>query len=253
MGGFVGGDLVILAGHTSRGKSALAVNLALHSVYQKKRVALVSLEMWEGAMFDRLVSLTGQIDGYELHREKPRPDEEKERRKAIRDSIYAVSEFSIAISYRPGITPKKLFVDLQRFKAVNGLDLVIIDYLQLMSGSEKAGASRAEEVGTISRALKRMAGDLNIPIIALSQFSRESAKQDREPELHDLRESGSIEQDASVVLLMHVTRPWDMAAGIEEGEIKLKIAKQRNGIVSWLPLKFQARTGTFSEPGDYRQ
>lgn len=249
MGGFIAGDLVIIAGHTSRGKSALAVNIALHAVVNQKRVALVSLEMPEGSIFDRLVSLTGQIDGYSLHRENANPIMEDNRRKAIRDSVYAVTNLPIAISYRPGVSTKRLTSDLKRFKAVGGLDLVIVDYLQLMSGTVRNGGTRAEEVGGISRALKQMAGDLAVPVIALSQFNRDSSKGEREPEIYDLKESGSIEQDASLVLLMHVTRPWDMGAGIETGEIKLKLAKQRNGSVTWLPLNFHAPTGTFSEPG----
>lgn len=249
MGGFVGGDLVVLAGHTSRGKSALAVNMALDAVYKGKRVALISLEMGEGAIFDRMVSLCGKLDGYTLHRENQNQSIERERRWKIREAVNEVVNLPISISYRPGVNPKKLLADLKRFKAVNGLDFVVIDYLQLMSaGNERQSINRAEEVGNISRSLKRIAGELDVPVLALSQFSRESAKQEREPELHDLRESGSIEHDASIVFLMHVTRTWDMAAGIDTGEVKLKIAKQRNGSTTWCMLRFHAPTGKFSEP-----
>jgi replicative DNA helicase len=102
-------------------------------------------------------------------------------------------------------------------------------------------------VASITRGLKRMAGELHVPLMAFSQFNRESAKDGREPQLHDLRESGSIEQDATLVLMIHFTRMYNVNSGIETGDVKLLIRKQRNGPTGWLPLVFHAPSGRFDE------
>jgi len=248
-GGFIPGDLVILAGHTSRGKSALAVNIALHACQRGKKVVFISLEMPEQSIYDRFVSLIGNLDGYALHKANENMHLEAERRSDIRASIGHLNELPIKINYRPGLSPKVLLSELRRIQAVSGVDLVIVDYLQLMSGGEKFG-NKTEEVTHISRSLKRIAGELSVPIVALSQFSRESAKQEREPRLDDLRESGSIEQDATLVLLLHVTRMWDIQSGVYTADAKLIVAKQRNGISgTWIPLTFHVQTGRFEDQG----
>lgn len=245
--GFEAGTLNVIAAHTSRGKSAFAVNLALHAAQNGKRVAVVSLEMEQGSVYDRLLSLESRLDGYHLSRSNRDPIQEQERREKIRNSAEAVNALSVWISYQPGLSPKKLATQLKRVKATSGLDFVIVDYLQLMSMGDRTG-NRAEEVAQISRALTRIAGDLSVPVLALSQFSRESAKQEREPRLDDLRESGAIEQDAATVLFLHVTRMWNMADRILTGDVKLMIAKQRNGAANTsLMFQFHAPTGEFSE------
>lgn len=245
-GGFQPGDLVVMAGHTGRGKTALALNLAMHAARHGKPVAFVSLEMPESQIHDRMICYSAEIDMYRLRRKDVTEDGERERREKIRGALAQVAGLPIRICYAPGITVKALYSDLRRMQARHGLGMVVVDYLQLMGSNGRSG-SRAEEVSGISRGLKRMAGELGVPVIALSQFSRESAKENREPRLDDLRESGSIEQDATLVLFVHFTRLWDMRAGVPTGDAKLILAKQRNGATTWLTLKFHAPTGRFYE------
>lgn len=251
-GGFVPGDLVILAGHTGRGKTAFAVNLAFHAAARGKHTAVVSLEMPEDQIFDRLIGLAANMDSYTLRRQNSNMHEEAERKNRIREAIGMVTSMPLLVTFRPGINPKALQGELRKLQTRQGLDLVIVDYLQLMSGGSTRYSNRTEEVSAISRALKRIAGELSVPVVALSQFSRESAKENREPALSDLRESGSIEQDGSLVLFVHFTRAWDMRAGVDTGDAKLIVAKQRNGACTWIPLQFHAPTGRFYEPENER-
>jgi replicative DNA helicase len=188
------------------------------------------------------------MDSYSLRRQGQNMHDEADRRNRIREGVRLVTSMPLIVTFRPGINPKTLQGELRKLQARQGLDLVIVDYLQLMSGGSSRYGNRTEEVSSISRALKRMAGELSIPVVALSQFSRESAKENREPQLSDLRESGSIEQDATLVLFVHFTRGWDMRAGVETGDAKLIVAKQRNGACTWIPLTFHAPTGRFYEP-----
>ncbi len=152
----------------------------------------------------------------------------------------------IHVVYAPGITPAKIQSDLRRLQAAHGLDFVIVDYLQLMSGGAKFG-TREQEVSSVSRALKRMGAALGVPVLALSQFNRDTAKAERRPRLEDLRESGAIEQDANLVLFIHFTRLWE-TPGTPNGEADLIVAKQRNGAaLGTLRMNFHAPTGVFTE------
>jgi replicative DNA helicase len=242
-GGFRPGELVILAALTSRGKTAWALNLALHVARHNKRIAFVSMEMDEASIYDRLISAAAEMDLYALRRCARNAEAERERRESIRNAAHFVASLPVSVSHAPGTTPAKVQSELRRIEPP---DLVIVDYLQLMSGGGKFG-TREQEVTTISRALKRMAADLEVPVLALSQFSRESARADRKPQLHDLRESGAIEQDANTVLFIHFTRMWDTGAGIPNGDAELIIAKQRNGALGSVNMNFHAPTGVFTE------
>jgi replicative DNA helicase len=243
-GGFRPGELIVLAAQTSRGKTAWALNLVEHATRHNKRVAVVSLEMDESSIYDRMIATSSEIDLYELRRSKRDPLADLERRDKIRVGAGYVASLPVGVCYVPGIKPSKLKTALLKEQAKQPIDLVIVDYIQLMASDAKLG-TREQEVSAVTRTLKRIAGDMKIPVLALSQFSREHQKTNRRPELHDLRESGSIEQDANLVLFIHFTEMWDRDT--PNGKADLIIAKQRNGALGTVKMNFHAPTGVFTE------
>lgn len=246
-GGFRPQELIVIAAHTARGKTAMALNIALHAASRNLiPVAIFSMEMSEDAINDRFISIGGRIDGRTLRRREARPELEAIRIAEVGASLRHVVGLPLYISDTTTVTVPAMEGRLRRLMSQVPIGLVIVDYIQLASGVGRSG-SRAEEVGSISRALKRMASSLKVPVIALSQFNRDSARDNREPEKWDLKESGSIEQDANLILAIHFTAMYDVMAGIPEGEVKLKVLKQRNGPEGWLPMKFHAPSGEFRE------
>lgn len=244
-GGFRPGELIILAAHTSRGKTALAIEVACYNASRGHAGAIFSLEMDAEQINDRVICSHAKLDSQELRRADAGlfdPD----RRATISRAIAAAAELPIYIADRGKFTIPAMSAELRRLTARRRIEFVIVDYLQLASGVGRFDR-RSDEVASITRGLKRMASEFSIPVIALSQFSRESAKDNREPQLHDLRESGTIEHDASLVLLIHFTRLHDVNAGIDTGEARLLVRKQRNGPTGWIPLTFHAPSGRFFE------
>ncbi len=245
-GGFRAGNLVVIAAHTGRGKTAMALNVAFHAAVRGKGVALFSMEMDRREINDRFLSIAGQFDSRMLRREEYEMDAEAYRRERIRNAIHAIAEAPLYVSDRASVTTPGMLAELRRLRSSRKIDMVIVDYLQLAKGAGKFG-TRAEEVASISRGLKGIAMELGVPVIALSQFNRESAKDDKEPQLHDLKESSGIEQDANLVMMIHFTRMYDVNAGIETGDVKLLIRKHRSGPVGFLNLQFHAPSGIFRE------
>lgn len=246
-GGFRPQELIVIAAHTARGKTAMALNIALHAAGRHSiPVAIFSMEMSEDAINDRFISINGRIDGRTLRRPERSPELEATRIAEVGSSLRHVLGLPLYISDTNTSTVPAMEGRLRRLMSQVPIGMVIVDYIQLASGVGKTG-SRAEEVGAISRALKRMASNLKIPVIALSQFNRDSARDNREPEKWDLKESGSIEQDANLILAIHFTQMYDVAAGIAEGQVKLKILKQRNGPEGFLDFTFHAPSGEFRE------
>jgi len=233
--GFQPTDLVILAARPSMGKTSLGVNICTHAAMRaKKKVAIFSLEMSAEQLVRRILSAEARVDqkrlatGYLAKADWPKISEVAENLKGV----------GLWIDDTPGITVMELSAKARRLKQENGLDLVMVDYLQLMSGG--AGHSnRNEEVSAISRGLKGVAKDLGVPLLVLSQLSRrpEQRGSDRRPQLSDLRESGSIEQDADVV--MFIVRPSVYDSEADRREAELIIAKQRNGPTGDIGLVFQ--------------
>jgi replicative DNA helicase len=245
-GGLRPGDLAVIAANTGCGKTALAVNLAVHFCVRGHAGAIFSLEMDAEQITDRIISARSGLDSQILRRgDAALLDSDK--RAAVSRAIAGAAELPVFISDRNRSTVPAMFAELRRQIARHQLEFVIVDYIQLVEGVGRFD-KRADEVASITRGLKRMAGELKLPIIALSQFNRESAKDGREPQLHDLRESGSIEQDASLVLMVHFTRMHDVNAGIDTGDAKLLVRKQRNGPIGWIPVTFHAPSGRFFEP-----
>lgn len=206
------------------------------------------MEMDAQEVNDRLLCLQGTFDSRTLKRSEIDENLEKKRRCSVLGAVSALSQLPIFISDSSVVTIPAMHSTLRKLIAKNDVGLVIVDYLQLVKGVGRFD-KRVDEISNISRGLKRMAQDLRRPVIALSQFSRESAKQGRVPELHDLRDGGSIENDANLVMLMHFTRRYDVNAGIPVGDLDLIVAKQRSGPVGTVKLQFHAPSGAFYAAG----
>ena len=203
LGGMQQSDLIILAARPSMGKTAFALNMAEHvAVRQHKTVGIFSLEMSKEQLVDRLISSIGLIDSFKLRTGKLNDDDFQN----LNEAYGLLSESNLFIDDSPGATVMEVRAKARRLQAEHGLDLIVIDYLQLMAGSNTRSNSenRTQEVSEISRGLKALAKELHCPVIALSQLSRAvESRPDKRPLLSDLRESGSIEQDADVVIFLY--------------------------------------------------
>jgi replicative DNA helicase len=228
-------DLIIVAARPSMGKTALSLNMATHAALTGKAVAIFSLEMSGDQLVQRVLCSEAHIDAHRL-RTGYLSREEFSR---IPITLEQLSQAKIFIDDTAGISLVEMRAKCRRLKLEHGLDLVVLDYLQLMSGGKGRFESRQQEISSISRGLKGLAKELEIPVIALSQLSRapEQRTGDHRPQLSDLRESGSIEQDADVVIFIfreEVYRRDEEKKGIAE----LIIAKQRNGPIDSVHLAF---------------
>ncbi|MFB3923518.1 MAG: replicative DNA helicase [Terriglobia bacterium] len=254
------GELIIVAARPSLGKTALALNIAAHAAIEKKQhVGVFSLEMSKESLVIRLLCSEARIDSHKLRTGfSSREDWSKMTR-----ALGRLAEAPLFIDDSPGLSIMQIRAKARRLKAEKGLDLLIVDYLQLVTGHGRF-ENRTQEVSFISRSLKSIAKELRVPVVALSQLSR--APEERpghRPQLSDLRESGSIEQDADVVLFIFREDVYKRSAEeAEEGEpggkTELIIGKQRNGPTGNVPIVFlkpfarfenySAREGEFEEP-----
>jgi replicative DNA helicase len=226
-------DLVIIAARPSMGKTALALNMALYAAKNGNTVGIFSLEMSAEQLVSRLLCAEARVDAHRL-RTGYLNQEEWAR---LADALRRLCETKIFIDDTPGASVLEMRAKTRRLKAEHGLDLLIIDYMQLMSGRGRI-ESRQQEVSQISRDLKILAKELDVPVISLSQLSRATeTRSDHKPQLSDLRESGSIEQDADVVCFIYrdeVYNPTDENRGTAE----LIVGKQRNGPTGSVMLAF---------------
>jgi replicative DNA helicase len=243
LGGFQPSDLIILAARPSVGKTSLALNIAQHaSIREGKKVAVFSLEMSKEQLSLRLLSAETGIN--------PRPLQtgfmEETDWSKIATVMNDMAGASMWVDDSPVLSVMELRTKARRLEAEqHGLDLVIVDYLQLMQASvQSREPNRVQEVSEISRGLKQLARELKVPVIALSQLSRGVEQRgSAEPRLSDLRESGSIEQDADVVIFLY--RDGEQNAESEVELVKAKIAKHRNGPIGEVPLQFRKSTTRF--------
>jgi replicative DNA helicase len=234
-------DLIILAARPGMGKTSLALNVAQYAATrQKKTIGLFSLEMASEQLVMRLLCSEARVDSHKARAGFLSKDDWKDLAKALGK----LAEARIFIDDTPGITVVEMRSKARRLKAEHGLDLLIVDYLQLMSGSSggrRAYENRQQEISSISRSLKGLAKELGIPVLALSQLSRapEQRRGDHKPQLSDLRESGSIEQDADVVLFVYredlYKKDEDQA---DTGVAEIIVGKQRNGPTGIIDLAF---------------
>lgn len=238
MAGLQNSDLILVAARPSMGKTAFVLNVAQHVAFKvKKSVAIFSLEMSKEQLVNRLFALEAQVDSQSL-RTGNLKDEDWEK---LIESAGIIGKSNLIIDDTPGISISELRSKCRKFKLEHGLDLIIIDYLQLMTGRIGGRSeSRQQEISEISRALKGLARELNVPVIALSQLSRAvEQRPDHRPMLSDLRESGAIEQDADVVMFIYRDDYYNKDTELKN-VAEIIIAKQRNGSIgtvnlTWLP------------------
>jgi replicative DNA helicase len=242
-GGLQKSDLIIIAARPSLGKTALALSLAHNTAVQYgNAVGYFSLEMSKEQMVQRLLSMDALVDSQRL-RTGYLDDEDWTR---ITHSLGRLSNANIYIDDTAGISVMEMRSKARRLQAEHGIDLVIVDYLQLMQGrTGHIGDNRVQEISEISRSLKALARELNLPVVALSQLSRAvESRQSRIPQLSDLRESGSIEQDADIVMFIYrdeVYNPDTDRRNIAD----IIVAKHRNGPVGTISLRFQSNQTRF--------
>ncbi|MFC2012767.1 replicative DNA helicase [Chloroflexota bacterium] len=253
LGGLQPADLIIVAGRPSLGKTSLALSLARNAARnQGACIAIFSLEMARESLVLRLLSGESGVDSRRLRLGLQNEEEEKR----IMDAIGILSEAPIYIDDSPLLKVVEMRSKARRLHFEHGIDLIIVDYLQLMQGDAR-GENRVQEISYISRSLKAMAREFNVPLIAVSQLSRAVEwRTSHRPQLSDLRESGSIEQDADVVIFIcrdevHFTREdWQVQHPEEdypEGIANIIIAKQRNGPTGQIDLHFEGPTARFDD------
>jgi len=233
LGGFQNSDLVILAARPAVGKTAFALDIARHiATREHKKVGFFALEMAASQMIDRLLAQEVGISLWNLRMGKIK-DAEFSR---LADAMGQLSESGLFFDDTPGLPILEMRTKARKLKMEQGLDLIIVDYLQLIQGRSKE--NRTQEVSEISRFLKQLARELDVPLIACSQLSRAvENRADRIPQLSDLRESGSIEQDADIVMFLHREETFDPDTD-RKGIGDLIIAKHRNGPVGQIELAF---------------
>ena len=227
-------DLVLVAARPSMGKTAFVLNIAQYVAFKKnKGVAIFSLEMSKEQLVNRMFSLESQVDAQAL-RTGNLKDSEWEK---LIEGAGIIGKSHLVIDDTPGISVSELRSKCRKYKLEQDLQLVIIDYLQLMSGSVGGKSeSRQQEISEISRSLKALARELNVPVIALSQLSRAvESRPDKRPMLSDLRESGAIEQDADVVMFIYRDEYYNKDSEFKK-QAEIIIAKQRNGPVGTVNL-----------------
>ncbi len=230
-------DLILVAARPSMGKTAFELNIAHYVAFRKNlTLAIFSLEMSKEQLVNRMFSMESNVDSQKL-RTGQMNDQEWER---LIESAGVIGKSSLIIDDTPGISIAELRSKCRKYKLEHDLSMIIIDYLQLMTGNGKSSDSRQQEISDISRSLKALARELSVPVIALSQLSRAvEQRPDHRPMLSDLRESGAIEQDADVVMFIYRDDYYNHDSE-KKGIAEIIIAKQRNGPIgtvelAWLP------------------
>ena len=242
------GDLIIIAARPSVGKTAFALNLATNAmIIQKQHVAFFSLEMPAEQLVQRMLSMVSFVDNYKLKNSSLLNDRDRDKLLEAQEKIEHLHFF---IDDSGSIRLDEIIWKSHKQKQLGQLDLIVIDYLQLIPTGGTGGENRQQEVSKISRALKQLARELNVPIIALSQLNRRvEMREEKKPMMSDLRESGSIEQDADIVTFLFREDYYDKNKTKEKTNavqiVELNIAKHRNGAVGLVNLSFNPAIGKF--------
>lgn len=231
--GLHGSELILLAARPAMGKTAFALNIATNAALRGQTpVAIFSLEMSKDQLVNRILCSEAMVDSNKVRTGKLEDDDWSK----LASAIGPLSESDIIIDDTPGITVNEIRTKCRKLKIEKNIGLIIIDYLQLITGNNKRGGSREQEIAEISRSLKILAKELNVPVIALSQLSRAvEQRTDHRPMLSDLRESGSIEQDADIVMFLYRDEVYDKESS-KKGIAEVIIAKQRGGSTGTVEL-----------------
>jgi replicative DNA helicase len=239
--GFQPSDFIIIAGRPSMGKTAFAMNIAKYAgVRNHKRVLVLSLEMSKEQLVQRLLCAEGRVDSHKV-RTGYRDTRDWT---SLTNAAGRLAEAPIFIDDSPALSVLEARAKARRMKAEHGLDMIVIDYLQLMRG--RSPENRQQEISEISRSLKALAKELNVPVVALSQLSRAvESRQSKEPQLSDLRESGALEQDADLILFLYRPDRYGLQREEDERMADVIIGKQRNGPTGVVKLTFIPEYASF--------
>ena len=246
LSGFQNSDLILIAARPSVGKTALGINMAVNAAKKdKKSVAIFSLEMSKRQLNQRIISQLTSVDLQNIISGNLSDSDWTVLVTRIQD----IKNLDIYIDDTASISLAELRAKAKRQKIQYGLDLIVIDYLQLMTVESKRNENRQQEISTISRGLKALAKELNVPVIALSQLSRKSEERaDKRPMMSDLRESGAIEQDADVIMMLYRDDYYNEDSE-EQNTIEVNIAKHRNGPTGTVKLRFEKEYTRFADFG----
>jgi replicative DNA helicase len=241
-------DLLIIAGRPGQGKTGFLLSVAKNAaLVHKKHVAIFSLEMSNEQVAQRLIAQQTGIDSQRL-----RTGELGDDWPLFSQAIEVLSDTQIFLDDTPAITPLQLRAKSRRLHLEHRLDLIIVDYLQLMTGDTRT-ENRVQEVSYISRNLKVLARELNVPVLAAAQLSRAvEQRADKEPQLSDLRESGSLEQDSDIVMFLYRPEEWQDKED-KQGLVQLKVSKHRNGPTGLMQLVFIDKLAKFENAAWERQ
>ena len=266
LGGLHKSDLLIIAGRPSMGKTALATNIAFHAARQiqennkKSTVTFFSLEMSSEQLSTRILSEQSRVKSNDIRKGNINQDEFEK----FIESSKNLENLPLFIDDTPAITISTLSNRARRIKRLHGLDLIIVDYIQLMKSGNYRNEGRVQEVAEITQGLKALAKELDVPVLALSQLSRAvEQRDDKKPQLSDLRESGSIEQDADVVMFVYREEyyeekkeprvgtaehvEWQEKMSLIHGQAELIIGKQRHGPTGIIRLEFESAYTKFKD------
>ena len=237
-------NLVVVAARPGMGKTALALNIAQHVAVQDKPVAIFSLEMSREEIVTRMLCAQGRIDSQRLRTGRLTESDFTK----LSNAASVLYKKPIFVDDSPGLTVTEIRAKARRMRRRPGLELLIVDYLQLMNAS--AGENRQQEIALISRQLKNLARELNVPVIAVSQLNRAlETREDKRPRLGDLRESGAIEQDADVVLFIYRHEYYHPEAQETKGIAEVNVAKHRQGAVGRVDMTFLPEFTLFADMG----
>ena len=236
-------DFILIAARPSMGKTALVLNIAENASLRENRcIGIFSLEMSKEQLVNRIIAMQSHVDAQKIRTGDLTETEWAE----IIESAERIGESRLIIDDTPAISVPELRSKCRKYKLEFGLEMVIIDYLQLMSGSGRSGDSRQQEISDISRSLKALARELNVPVVALSQLSRAvESRPNHRPMLSDLRESGAIEQDADLVMFIYRDDYYNEDSE-KKGIAEIIIAKQRNGPIGTVELSWQPQLTKFA-------
>lgn len=243
LGGFQKSDLIIFAGRPGMGKTSFMLSTAINAARLGKRIAIFSMEMGTEQIIQRIFAMETRINSQKLRLAKLDPKEYVTFVKVAGQ----LNNYNMFIDDTPALTPSQMRTKARRLQHEHGIDLIIVDYIQLMNGGQNYGNNRVQEVSYISRSMKELARELNVPIISAAQLSRAvEQRQDKRPLLSDLRESGSIEQDADVVMFLYRDVIYNEATEFPN-QADIIVSKHRNGPTGTISLYFDETITRFMD------